>query len=265
MYWRTTLQRAWRASAPWLSVVLLVALIVVPVGLFLWMVFSTDLFRVQALAILDGREHTTIEAERLINEELNHVPMQRTIFFVDPEVLENRLLRELPQLRTVHIERKLPATLRVVLQEKTPVLLLLSNGSYYFVDEAGVPYEKAELHNLPGVVLPTVKNADQTATVELGGSAVAPEFVAFLQHIMEHLEDTISAKVAEIRIPSLAAREVHVILDTNWVIKFDVTRDPAGQLAILGRIVKEMLPPEEQGRLEYIDLRIPNRVYYKTK
>ncbi len=265
MHWQRTIQRAWRVSTPWLSVALLVALVVVPVGLFIWMVFSTDLFRVQAVTILDGREHTTAEADRLIEEELEHVPMHRTIFFVQPETIESRLLSSLPQLRTVRVERKLPATLRVLLQEKTPALLLLSNGSYYFVDEMGAPYEKAELATLPGIVLPTVKNADKEANVTLGTPALTPEFVNFLHYINEHLKETINANVAEIRIPSLAAREVHVILDTNWVIKFDVTRDPANQLAILGRIVKEMLPPEEQGKLEYIDLRIPNRVYYKTK
>jgi cell division septal protein FtsQ len=256
-------QKLWRASSPWLSVVLLVALIVAPLGLFLWMVFSTDLFRVQAVTVLDGREHTTADVERIIEEELAKVPLQRTIFFVQTDVLEARIKSELPQLRTVKVERKLPDTLKVVLQEKTPTLLLLSNGTYYFVDEAGVPYEEAALHTLPGVVLPVVKNSDKEAKVTLGVPAVTAEFVSFMQHITEHLGDALKAKVAEIRIPSLAAREVHFILDSNWVVKFDVTRDPAGQLAVLGRIVKEMLEDGEQTSLEYIDLRIPNRAYYK--
>ena len=265
MYWLRSFKRLWRASMPWLSVVLLALLIVVPLALFIWMVFATDLFRVQAVTVLDGREHTTVAAERLIEEELATVPLQRSIFFVQTEALESRLLSNLPQVRVVRVERKLPDTLRVLLQEKTPVILLLSNGRYYLVDEAGLAYEEAQLHTLPGIALPTVKNADTEAAVTLGGPTISAEFVSFMQHVMEHLHEAVDGQAAEIRIPSLAAREVHIILDSNWVIKFDVTRDPAGQLAILGRIVREMLSEEERAALEYIDLRIPNRVYYKTR
>lgn len=257
-------RRGWRASMPWLSVVLLVALIVVPLGLLVWLVSATDLFRVQAVTVLDGQEHTITEVERLIEEDLARVPAKRTIFLVQPEVIESHLLGALPQLRTVQVERKLPATLKVLLQEKNPTLLLLSNGKYYLVDESGIPYEEAQLHTLPGIVLPAVKNSDKEARVTLGMPAVSAEFVAFVQHINEHLGESVDAKIAEIRIPSLAAREVHIILDSNWVIKLDVTRDPAEQLAVLGRIVREMLTDDERLTLKYIDLRIPNRVYYKT-
>lgn len=250
---------------PWLSVTLLVALILIPLGLFFWMALGTDLFVVEAVTVLDGRDSTIAAVEEIVEQELNLVPMNRSIFFVQADSIESKISQALPQVRIAHIERKLPDTLKIVLQEKTPVLLLLSNGTYYLVDDLGIPYEEARLHTLPGVVLPTVKNADAYARVTLGVPAVAKEFVAFVQYMGEHLGEAVPAKIAEIRIPSLAAREVHFVLDTNWVVKFDVTRDPARQLGILTRIATEMLSADEQKSLEYIDLRIPNRVYYKTK
>lgn len=259
------LKKIGRQITPWLSAVLLVTLMVVPLSLFGWTALGTDLFSVDTVTVLDGRDSTVAAVEEIAQQELDRVPFGRTIFLVQADVIESRIVGSLPQVRAVHIERKLPDTLKVVLQEKTPALLLLSNGTYYFVDEAGIPYEEAQLHTLPGIVLPTVKNADREANVTLGVAAVAPEFVAFVQHVGKHLGDSITAKVAEIRIPSLAAREVHFILDTNWVIKFDVTRNPAQQLGILARIVTEMLSNEKDAAVEYIDLRIPNRVYYKVK
>ncbi len=259
------LQKIGRQITPWLSVVLLIALIVVPLGLFTWMVFGTDLFTVDTVTVLDGRDSTIAAVEDIVEQELNRVAMNRIIFLVQTDNIESRIANSLPQIRVVHIERKLPDTLKVVLQEKTPALLLLSNGTYYFVDEAGIPYEEAQLHTLPGVVLPTVKNAAGETHVTLGVPAVAKEFVTFVRYIGEHLGESVGAKVAEIRIPSLAAREVHFILDNNWVVKFDVTREPAQQLGILARIANEMLSEEERRAVEYIDLRIPNRVYYKVK
>lgn len=264
MRFQVSWQRTWQAVWPWLSVILLVALIVGPLALFGWMVFSTDLFRVSAVTVLDGRDHTIAAVENIVAEELARVPLSRSIFFVQTDVIEERIVAALPHVRVAHIERKLPGTLKVILQEKTATFLLLSNGTYYFVDEAGVPYEEAALHTLPGVVLPTVKNADTNATVTLGVPAVEPQFVTFIQYVNDHLQEAVEGKVAQIRIPSLAAREVHFVLDTNWIVKFDVTRDPAGQLTILGRIAREMLSEEQRAQLHYIDLRIPNRAYYKV-
>lgn len=254
----------WRWALPWLSVALLVAVVAVPLALFVWLFFFTEVFTVQAVTVVDARDHTMKAAREIIEQAVESLPLTRNIFFVPVETIEAKIISALPQVRTVHVTRKLPGTIKAIVQEKTPELLLLSNGKYYFVDGQGVPYEEARLETLPEVVLPTVKNNDRESEVTLGAAAVDVSFVAFLKEVQQGLPEHTGSQVAEIRIPSLAAREVHFTLNNNWRLLFDVTRSPEQQLNLLQRLLKETIGEEEKKTLEYVDLRIPNRVYYKA-
>lgn len=250
---------------PWLSIAALVALTAVPLGLLLWLTFFTDTFVIAAITITDARPHTTEAVRQIIAAHLDQNRWHRNIFFTRAQTLEQEIVAELPQIRTVHLARKLPGTLKAIVQEKTAALLFLSNATYYFVDELGIAYEEARLETLPGTVLPIVKNQDAAAPVTIGAPVVATSFVTFVQFMAKELPGATDAAVAEIRIPSLSAREVHLLLNNNWIIRFDVTRPPASQLDTLRKLLTTTVPSQDQPRLEYIDLRIPDRVYYKTR
>lgn len=251
----------WQAQFKlWLPILFLAGLVVFPLGFLTWLVFFTPTFLVQNITVVDGREHTA----RGIQETLEPVKT-KNIFFVLAESWEKKLIDTIPQIRTVHVVRSLPGTLKVIVQEKQPHLLLLSQKQYYFLDEGGVAYEEARLDTLPGIILPTVKNDDAEGEVRLGTTVVTPAFVQLVSLIQGRLPGITHGTVAEVRIPSLAAREVHFSLDTNWQIRFDATRSAEAQLTVLNTLLEKTIPPEQQAQIEYIDLRIPNRVYYKLR
>lgn len=256
---RLGLQLYWRQIADWAAVGLLVLIVAIPAGLLGWLIFFTDTFAVRAVTVLDAREHTAQETEQLLAGTRS-----KNMLFIQVDLLEQEILQHLPQVRTVHIERKLPGALKVVIQEKEPRLLLLSQANYYFIDETGAAYEEASLDRLPGVVLPTVKNTDGQAELTLGTRVVSEEFVQFIETIDTDLPESVATPV-EYRIPSLAAREVHVLLDNNWTIRFDVTRTVKAQLSVLDRLLSGTISEEEKAALDYIDLRIPDRVFYKAR
>lgn len=250
---------------PWFFGVLVAALIIIPVSILGWLFFATDIFVVQAVTVLDARAHTTAAAKQIVQEHLDRGLLTKNIFFIQSDLLEAALAASLPQVRTVHVARKLPGTIKIIIQEKTAALLLLSNTDYFFVDASGTPYEEARLDTLPGTLLPTVKNDDQSSRVTLGVPVVASSFVQFIQYLQKEVPAVTGAEVAEIRIPSLSAREVHFLLDNNWELRFDVTRDAAAQTDTLRKVLESTISPEERAALEYIDLRIQDRVYYKTR
>lgn len=252
------------AILPWLSILAVAALVLVPLGLLGWLIFFTDVFVVQAVTVTDARPHTIAAAKKIIEEQLSQNPASKNIFFIPTDTLEQSIIAALPQVRTVYVARKLPGTVKAIIQEKVASLLLLSKGKYYFVDAQGIAYEEARLETLPGTILPIVKNNDTNSQVTVGIPVVAKSFVEFVTYMEKELPAATGGTIAEIRIPSLSAREVHLLLSNNWVIRFDVTRSADVQLATLQKLLAGTISPDEQKKLDYIDMRIPDRVYYKT-
>lgn len=248
-----------------LSFALLIAAVVGPLVFFAWLVVGTETFLVQAITVVDARPHVTKDVQRLVEQELFAGGQRPTIFFVHTERLERLIREQWPSVRNVRAERQLPGIIKVVVQEKTPALLLLTNGAYYFVDESGVAYERAELALLPGVVLPIVKNKDTSGELIIGRPVLEAVFMTFVKDIQAALPHRVGVEVVEMHVPSLAAREVSFRLSNNWTIRFDSTALAARQLSILEQVLNETLSDDEKKQLEYVDLRIPNRVYYRTR
>lgn len=244
----------------WLSVVLLAALIIVPLSILSWLIFFTNTFIIQTVTVVDARDHT---AEKIQQETSSLIG--KNILLIQPEIIEQSLADSIFQIHNIRVVRKLPSALKVVVQEKQPSLLLLSGGKYHFIDRQGIAYEEAQLDTLPGIVLPTIKNTGEHSNVVLGTAAVSEPFVTFILEAQKSLPGATKAQIAEIRIPSLSAREVHILLDTNWLIRFDTSRPLESQLNVLQRLLEHTIPAESHNQIEYIDLRIPNRVYYKLR
>lgn len=262
---RLALRLTLRRLAPVLTVVGAGVLTVGPVVGLLALALSTDIFTVQAVTVIDAREDLVAAVKEVTDEHLRSVPWRRAIFLVPADDIEAAIVTRLPSVRSAHVRRTLPGTLTVIIQAKEPALLLFSGGRYYFVDDQGVAYEEAQLDRLPGVVLPTIKNNDRAATVPAGTAVISEAFANFVRTAQAELPHVSGATPVEIRIPSLASREVHFLLNNNWTVRFDVTRAAATQLAVLRTVLDTTLTTAEKETLEYIDLRIPNRVYYKTR
>ena len=254
--WRVLVRRLLDFS----SVAFLVLLIIVPFAMFIWLLFFTKTFSISTVTVVDAKQNTE-SAVRAITEK----SIGENILFTQTKPIERTILQQVTQVQDAHIIRKLPGTLKVVIQEKTPVLLLLSGGTYYFLDNKGIAYEEASLDALPGIVLPVLKNSDQNAHVTLGTRAVDDQFITFLTEALKKLPETTDAQVVEIQIPSLETREAHFLLDKNWTLLMDTTRSADDQLNVLQRLLEHTVTAQEMQTLQYIDLRIPNRVYYKSR
>lgn len=257
---RARWQVMFRNAADWSSMAFLALIIIVPLSTFIWLLFFTHTFAVTAITVVDAKPNTEPAVRQIAQKSIGN-----NILFAQTASLEQEIAQHVTQVKDVHIIRKLPGTLKIIIQERTPAILLLSGGTYYFVDSDGVAYEEAPLDTLPGIVLPVVKNSDDNAHVTIGTRAVDDQFILFLTDALKGLPDITHAQVVEVQIPALATREAHFLLDKNWIILMDTTRPAAGQLDVLKRLLEHTIAGPDLDTLQYIDLRIPNRVYYKSR
>jgi hypothetical protein len=89
--------------------------------------------------------------------------------------------------------------------------------------------------------------------------------VALLHDVVVRLPERFSVSAAEFTIPSVGAEEINVRTDAGWLLLLDVRQPLADQLGALEKVVTEELAPEDLKRLDYVDLRIPGKVYYRLR
>jgi len=136
-----------------------------------------------------------VGSKRLTQPEiltLGGLDLGKNLLALDLEGVEKTLAKS-PWIRAVHLERRLPGTLRIELEEREPRALVLRQGELYLVSERGEPFKAwvagdprdfpilsgADSSALPGAMelrlAEGVKLLDEYAHTTLGASLSAEE------------------------------------------------------------------------------------------
>lgn len=166
-----------------------------------------------------------------------------------------RLLSKVPQISAVSFSKDLISnTLTVWITEHQTSIVWQTGGERYLVNRYGVVYDQADV-NTPLIVVEDLKNVP----VSLNQKIITPDFIEFITSFVANLPRKTDLSIERITIPETTF-EVEMYTSQNWRIILDTTRPPDDQLNALVRVLQEKQdnPPKE-----YIDLRIPNKVFYK--
>lgn len=142
-----------------------------------------------------------------------------------------------------------------------PIILLNSPSGSYVIDEKGRAI--VLLRDAPNAqALSLVTVDDQTGLdIQTGQQALSQNDVVFIQALRQQFEAS-GLKVESMTLPPLA-HELHVrIKDVPYAIKFNLVGDPREQAGTY-LAVKQKLEQDKVTPAEYIDVRVPERAYYK--
>jgi cell division septal protein FtsQ len=155
-----------------------------------------------------------------------------------------------PWVKEVHISKELPSRLKIVITDRIPAALLLSD-SWYLIDREGVeltPINSSEEWPLPRF---TDKNAFQSEREEK---------LRLAWRFIEEIPQTELEKVETIDL-SLYNNVVVTFKDFPGRLKLG----PGGFSEKMQTFRSEQSFLEGFGALEYVDLRIPERIYFKPQ
>jgi hypothetical protein len=71
--------------------------------------------------------------------------------------------------------------------------------------------------------------------------------------------------VKEITIPAIGTEELRVHTNEGWVLLLDAQRPLMDQLATLDKIFVEEIDEKERQALQYLDLRVSGKAFYKLR
>ena len=171
--------------------------------------------------------------------------------------LENMVL--LPTVKSINVKRDLiNKTVRVTVEDRNPYgiwCVQTAPQNCYWFDDEGVIFKKTAI--VEGSLIRAVN--DYSGRVIGLNFRVLPE--QFLKNIFQILETTenLGLSVKEVRIDSLEKEELTAITYAGVAFYFGL-RYPAGNLASAIDALRQKV---DFDKLEYVDFRVENRVYYK--
>lgn len=223
--------------------------------------------RVTTLQV-EGTDLVRLQAESLTRAFLE----QHTVFAGEPRLflvprsqLAQHLTERIPQVATVQVLRRLPGILEVHLQEKVPVAFLLVSGHEYALDNAGTVIGEVSADEVLAQDLPRIRDLHTVTAVRPGQTVLDTLVLDILHQVVVKLPEHLAVSAKELLIPAIGSLEIQVRTSAGWLLLIDAQRPLEQQLRSFAQVVSEELQPEELLRLDYVDLRIPGKIYYRLR
>lgn len=256
-----------KSSGKWLFRLVVVFFVVT----LAYALFFSDLLAVTDVKIsgLNKLDETSIRDsvdEKLNGKYLGFIRKNNLILALKSEIQEI-LLANFKRIEAVRIEKVFPNRLIVVIKERNLTMLLCSSGKCYVLNERGEAYPADNFN-------PEELEAENLVTLDdSGGSQVNTEnnplessFQDFILKLGDRvLSDTEIVLKKHYETPSRMSGDLKAETEEGWRINFSQDIGLEKELLMLKTVLINKIPKDQQKDLEYVDLRIANKVFYKFK
>ncbi len=162
----------------------------------------------------------------------------------------------------MRVQKKIPHTLIVSVEERSSWGIFCSaNSECAYIDAKGFAYESAPLFS--GMLVTKIMS-DASSSLIIPSQAVEQATMQKITEIGDHLKDITGSANVSYELTHDLPREIHAVTPEGYKIYFDRDSD----LLNAFRVVKTLLAGElkdKYARLDYIDVRFGNKVFYKLK
>lgn len=247
---------------------LVVSSLVASVVFLVYSLFFSGLFSVKSVLVAGNEEISEEQVKNLTDNYLNktyllgYIKPFSNILFTSPEEIENFLRREFPIIGDVDVDKKLFAkALSIDIEERKIVGIWCKseNGSCFYFDKEGVLFKPAP--RVIGDVFLIIEDGrwrDFKLTDGFDDRALLEKI-----NLTKNILDEMSFIAYDNFFLPQGSFEFWVKTKEGWYIYLDKEADIANQLAALKKFLNEKLSPVRRQTLQYLDLRINNRIYYK--
>lgn len=247
--------------------------------LFLLLIFGTfySLFFSEWLQV----HSVTIEGNRIVDKKsildsvepflhkktLRFFP-SNNFFFIPTNQIKKEILSNFKRVSDVSVERIFPGGLKIVVEEKQAVLIFCNNKGCTWVDQEGVSYNQSSFFEVSSdngnlVVVKDSSNSE----IPLDSLITSPEYVNFANELSKKFKEKTGYDVTEISTPIPSALELRARTAEDWSAYFDIGLSLDRSLELLNKIIEQEVKSKnlETRCLEYADLRLSDRIFYKLK
>ena len=237
------------------------------IGGLLYFLFFSPYFGVNNIKISGNKtisENTLKEkVENIISQKTLFLAMAGNIFLLPEEKIEKEILVDFPKVEKVSIKKDVPKNIEVILQEREAAAIWCNAteeaSDCFFMDANGIVFEKAPLTE--GSLIFKIKERLQRTNIIEGSQIFSKDFAIKFFEAKKKLENGFSG-ITFFEGTVLDGNIVEMKSSDGWKVVFDITSDIESQIQATKKILSE-ISFEEKSKIEYFDLRVEGRVYYK--
>jgi len=183
-----------------------------------------------------------------------------SIFILSSESVKKFLEREFPRIERVAVSREFPASLKIHLQERVLWAIFCGAKNCVYVDNNGVAYEEAPSSS-GSLILKITSDKENLA---ISAKLLDDLTLGRMNLISRGLQEKLQMRVVGFELFSKVPGEIRVAVSDGFKIYLNRADDLEKVFEVLKRVLAEEIK-EKRDRLEYIDARFGNKVFYKLK
>ncbi len=236
----------------------------------LWYVANLPYLAVDRLEVRGASLLSPSEIETAVRESIagrgrwGFIP-RSNFFAVSGKAIEKRLGERFPSLEHIDVGRRFPDRLVIEIKERTLWGVYCSRGdtddaprSCAYLDTSGTAYE--ELSQFQGWLLPVVFGS---GSVALGTAPISPATLAFFGQARAALA-AVGGDLLALRLSTSSAADARLELAEGWELWVSTDRPIAEWSGVLETVLEQEIGARRP-LLEYVDLRLGNKVFYKYR
>jgi len=244
-------------------------------GVFGYLLLFSPFLEVESVSVEGNKNIPTEEILGKVDEALNgkyyKYFSKRNFFLVSRRAINVRLKSDFNRLEVSSIEKKFPKSILIKVKERQPEMAWCSGGVCYLADKSGLIYSGAnktdEELNKNRFLIAVDDNA---RPVEIGMTIIGENFVQYLKEVDAVLVDDLGLQIeSNYHTPALSSQEVIVRIkekeSEGWTLKLSSAISPKDTKKIIETVFDKELAGDKRSQLEYLDLRVKGKVYYKLK
>lgn len=229
----------------------LLTLFVISIPLVAYFLFASDFFVIKNVEINQTFLVDNEKIKKIV--EFSYANQNNILLFDDSEI-EQKVKENFPLISDVIVQKGIPDTLRVTVQEREPFIIWKSAREEYFVDKEGIAYLEA---NGKREVAEVIDNRE--LPVKLGEKILSTGFLHYVDDMNRKFNKASGLEVEVIKVDETIF-DLIVVTKSGFEVYFDTTRSVDEGLSDLKRVLDHLgsVYPKE-----YIDLRVTGWAYYK--
>ncbi len=226
----------------------------------IWLFLISSLFKIKDIHIIS--DSTYLNRDDILKTISSIAPLglSKNLLILSKFRLKSELAASFPAITDITIGKDLFHTLIVSFKKRIPIGIWCDITRCYYFDKEGIVF--ADAPQTEGSLILKITDLSKS-NVSLSDKVLDSGRINFVINFSDNINKLDTFKILEFKINPNPSVDFEAITNKNWSIYLDDRQDPALAVSNLLTILDEAV--KNTGNIEYIDLRIPSRIFYKLK